>query len=299
MSASVPQIFDRAALRRNRARAAKGLKDFDFLLTRAADDVADRIMVQNRSFDRALCLGCSTGYLRREMTARGALGTKIKDWTDADLVSDMLPQEGGLLLDEEALGLEAQSYDLIISFWGLHHVNDLPGALLQIRQALTPDGVFIAALPGNENLRALRAAFLTAESEILGGARPHIHPFADLRDLAGLMQRAGFALPVADSDVVDVRYGDPLTLLRDLRGMGESNILMQRSKAPLRRDVLAAAMVQFARDNRDGEKVLAQFEICYLAGFAPHESQNQKHEEGEVITRFDESAIVGAGAKPA
>ena len=298
MSASVPQIFDRTALKRNRTRAAKSLRDYDFLLTRTADDLADRILVQNRNFDRALCLGCSTGYLRREMTARGALGTKIKNWTDADLVPDMLPQEGGLLLDEEALGLEAQSYDLIISFWGLHHVNDLPGALLQIRQALAPDGVFIAALPGNENLSTLRSAFLQTESALLGGARPHIHPFADLRDLAGLMQRAGFALPVADSDVVDVRYGNPLNLLRDLRGMGESNILMQRSKAPLRRDVLAAAMARLAADNRDGEKVLAQFEICYLAGFAPSEGLAQKHQEGEPITRFDESAIMGRNAKP-
>jgi SAM-dependent methyltransferase len=299
MSASVPEIFDRTALRRNRARAAKRLKDFDFLLTRAADDLADRLMVQNRGFDRALCLGCSTGYLAREMAARGALGTKIKDWTDADIVADMLPQEGGLLLDEEALGLEAQSYDLIISFWGLHHVNDLPGALVQIRQALTPDGVFLAALPGNENLRELRAAFLDAESTLLGGARPHIHPFADLRDLAGLMQRAGFALPVADSDVVNVRYQNPLTLLRDLRGMGESNILTQRSKAPLRRDVLAAAMAQFTANNKDGDKTSAQFEICYLAGFAPAEGQAKKHEEGEVITRFDESAIMAASDKPA
>ena len=298
MSASVPQIFDRTALRRNRARAAKGLKGFDFLLVRAADDMADRIMVQNRQFDRALCLGCSTGYLRHELARRGALGAQIQHWTDADLVPDMLPPEGGLVLDEEELGLEPQSFDLIVSFWGLHHVNDLPGALLQIRQALTPDGVFIAALPGNENLRALRTALLAAESDMLGGARPHIHPFADLRDLAGLMQRAGFALPVADSDVVDVRYGNPLNLLRDLRGMGESNILTQRSKAPLRRDVLAASMARFAADNQDGEKVLAQFEICYLAGFAPSEGLAQKHQEGEPITRFDESAIMGRDTKP-
>lgn len=299
MSASVPQIFDRTALKRNRARAAANLHAFDFLLTRTADDLADRLLVQNRTFERALCLGCSTGYLRREMQARGALGTKIKSWTDADIVADMLPPEKGLVLDEEALALAPASYDLIVSFWGLHNVNDLPGALLQIRQALTPDGVFIAALPGNENLRDLRAAFLAAESTLLGGARPYIHPFADLRDLAGLMQRAGFALPVADSDVVGVRYSDPLTLLRDLRGMGESNILMQRTKAPMRRDVLAAAMAQFASDNKDGEKVLAQFEICYLAGFAPHEGQAEKHEEGAPITRFDESVIMGASDKPA
>lgn len=294
MSSNVPHIFDRRALRRNRRRAAAGLHEFDFLLTRAADDLADRIMVQNRNFERVLCLGASTGYLRRALQARGLLGDKIKYWTDADLTSAMLPPEGGLVLDEENLPLKPASHDLIVSFWGLHHVNDVPGALLQIRQALKSDGVFLAALPGNENLSALRAAFLQAESDALGGAQPHIHPFADLRDLAGLMQRAGFALPVADSDVVDVRYASPLTLLRDLRGMGESNILSQRSKKPLNRHVLAAAMAHFAKANQDGDKTLAQFEICYLAGFGTQAANAPKHEAGQPITRFDESIITGA-----
>lgn len=293
MSSPVPQIFDRHALRRNRARAAAHLRDYDFLLRRATDDLADRLMVQNRTFDKALCLGCSTGYLRRELAARGLLGTKITHWTDADITPEMLPPEGGLLLDEEALGLAPASHDLIVSFWGLHHVNDLPGALLQIRHALRPDGVFLAALPGNDNLSSLRTAFLETESAMLGGAQPHIHPFADLRDLAGLMQRAGFALPVADSDVVDVRYGTPLTLLRDLRGMGESNILTARTKAPLRRDVLAAAMAHFAAANQDGDKTLAQFEICYLTGFAPQDAGGRKSDEGAAMARFDESPITG------
>lgn len=293
MSSEVPQIFDRAALRRNRHRAAADLSDYDFLLRRAADDLADRILVQNRHFERALCLGSSTGYLRRALADRGALGTKIGALCDADITVAMLPQSGGLVVDEECLPIKSASLDLIVSFWGLHHVNDLPGALVQMRAALKPHGVFLAALPGNDNLSALRQAFLEAESGILGGAHPHIHPFADLRDLAGLMQRAGFALPVADSDVIDVRYGAPLNLLRDLRGMGESNILTQRPRAPLRRDVLANAMAAFQAANQDGDKTLAQFEICYLAGFSSPAQDAQMRREGEPITLFDETIITG------
>lgn len=293
MSSEVPQIFDRAALRRNRRRAAAGLGDYDFLLRRAADDLADRILVQNRQFDRVLCLGSSSGYLRRALGERGALGTKIGTLWDADLTAAMLPESGGLVVDEECLPLKPAGLDLIISFWGLHHVNDLPGALVQMRAALKPNGLFLAALPGNDNLSALRRAFLQAESDILGGAQPHIHPFADLRDLAGLMQRAGFALPVADSDIIDVRYAAPLTLLRDLRGMGESNILTQRPRAPLRRDVLTSALTAFQKDNQDGDKTVAQFEICYLAGFSSTGESGQARLEGEPITLFDETVITG------
>lgn len=294
MSRDVPQIFDRRALRANRRRAAAGLPAHDFLLRRAADELADRLQVHNRRFRRAVCLGASGGLLRAEAEARGlvgpaASGGKIDAWLDADLSAALLPQ-GGLVLDEENLPLKPKSCDLIISFWGLHHVNDLPGALIQICRALTPDGLFLAALPGNDNLRALQSAFLAAETELLGGVRPHIHPFADLRDLAGLMQRAGFALPVADSLPVPVRYGDPLRLLADLRGMGESNVLAARHKAPLRRDVLASALARFTAATQQDGKAVADFEICYLAGFAPGGAA-AKHEPGTPITRFDDSFV--------
>lgn len=288
MHSNVPQIFDRARLRRNRARRAAGLGDYDFLLRRAAHDLAGRIALQNRTFDTALCLGASGGILRRALSQQG--GDRIGRLIEADM-TPALVSTGGLVLDEESLPLKPQSLDLVISLWGMHHVNDLPGAFLQIRRALKPDGLFFAALPGGATLAALRAAFLAIEAEILGGAHPHIHPFADLQDLAGLMQRAGFALPVADSDIVNVRYQNPYRLLDDLRGMSEANVLTARPRHFLRRDVLAAALAQFAAQTQEDGKAVADFEICYLAGWAPHESQTQAHEEGQPFTRFDESAL--------
>ena len=292
MQSNVPQIFDRARLRRNRTRRAAGFDAYDFLLRRAANDLAGRIALQNRDFDKALCLGASGGALRTALAKQGgARLTKLSDTLiEADLAAPMLPQ-GGLVLDEEALPLKPQSLDLVASLWGMHHVNDLPGALLQIRRALKPDGLFLAALPGGATLAALRTAFLEKEAEVLGGAHPHIHPFADLQDLAGLMQRAGFALPVADSDMVEVRYQNPYRLLDDLRGMGEANVLTARPRQFLRRDVLMAALAQFANETQEDGKAVAAFEICYLAGWAPHESQTQAHEEGQPFTRFDESAL--------
>lgn len=288
MSLEVPQIFDRRRLRRNRTRRAAKLADFDFLLHRAADELAGRIALQNRRFETALCLGASGGILRRALDRQG--GDRIGRLVEADLTAAMLPQ-GGLVLDEEALPLKPQSLDLLISFWGLHHVNDLPGALLQARYALKPDGLFLAALPGGASLAALRRAFIETESRILGGAQPHLHPYADVQDLAGLMQRAGFSLPVADSDILAVRYQNPYRLLDDLRGMGEANVLTARPRQFLRRDVLMQALAQFAAETQKDGKAIAEFELCYLAGWAPHESHTKRHEEGQLITRFDEAGL--------
>ncbi|MBL6762190.1 MAG: methyltransferase domain-containing protein [PS1 clade bacterium] len=284
----VPRIFDRARLRRNRARRAAALAQYDFLLRRAADDLAGRIAVQNRHFETALCLGASGGVLREALNAQG--GGRIATLIEADISANLVPS-GGLVLDEEALPIKPQSLDLVVAAWGLHHVNDLPGALVQIRRALKPDGLFLAALPGGATLAPLRAAFLDAEAALMGGAQPHIHPFADLQDLAALMQRAGFALPVADSDMVAVRYQNPYRLLDDLRGMGEANILTTRPRRALRRDVLTRALAQFAATTQQAGKAVAEFELCYLAGWAPHDSHNKPHQEGQPITRFDESAL--------
>ncbi|CAI8219894.1 MAG: Uncharacterised protein [Alphaproteobacteria bacterium] len=290
MSREVPHIFDRLRLRQNRTRRAAKLADYDFLLRRAAEDLAGRIALQNRQFDNALCLGASGGILREALATQG--GARIGTLIEADLTLALVPQ-GGLVLDEEKLPIKAHSLDLIVALWGLHHVNDLPGALLQIRHALKPDGLFLAALPGGATLAELRAAFLNSEVSLLGGAQPHIHPFADLQDLAGLMQRAGFALPVADSDMVAVRYQEPLKLLNDLRGMGEANVLTSRPRRFLRRDVLRAALARFNAATQENGKAVAQFELCYLAGWAPHERHNERHKEGETITRFDETALPG------
>ena len=292
MQNKVPQIFDRAALARNRHRAAARLDAYDFLLRRAALDLTDRLAVQNRHFDTVLVLGASGGILRDTLNEKGLMGRQINRLIEADLTNALLPQ-GGLVLDEERLPLRAGCLDAVVSFWGLHHVNDLPGAFVQICRALKPDGLFLAALPGNENLRALSTAFIESQSALDTGLRAHMHPFADLRDLAGLMQRAGFALPVADSDVVPVRYRDPMTLLRDLRGMGESNILTTRHKAPMRRDVLHDVMTRLNMMRGADNKFEAVFEICYLAGFAPTQDAT-RHEPGQPITRFNETVMTEA-----
>lgn len=293
MSREVPHIFDRTRLRQNRMRRAAKLADYDFLLRRAAEDLAGRIALQNRQFDMALCLGASGGILRDALATQG--GARIGDLIEADLAHALVPH-GGLVLDEEKLPIKAQSLDLVVALWGLHHVNDLPGALLQIRHALKPDGLFLAALPGGATLAELRTAFLTSEAALLGGAQPHIHPFADLQDLAALVQRAGFALPVADSDMVAVRYQEPLRLLDDLRGMGEANVLTARPRHFLRRDILRDALAQFSAATQEDGKAVAKFELCYLAGWAPHERHAERHKEGETITRFDETALPYRGA---
>jgi NADH dehydrogenase [ubiquinone] 1 alpha subcomplex assembly factor 5 len=295
MSDTVPLIFDRQRLAANRARAAHGFAAHDFLHRHIAADLADRLAVQTRDFDKTLILGSNQGIMRAALDATQNVSFMI----EADLTASMLPTAQtapGVVLDEENLPFAEASLDLVLSPWGLHHVNDLPGTLLQIKRALKPNGLFLAALPGSQTLTALRRAFMQAETEICGGAAPHFHPFADLRDLGGLLQRAGFALPVADADRVRVRYRSPLSLLADLRGMGDGNILMQRAKQSLRRDVVMRALQIFTQlteeagatpqNTERAAKSVAEFEICYLAGWAPHESQQKPMRPGSARMRL-------------
>ncbi|MGB0342992.1 MAG: class I SAM-dependent methyltransferase [Parvibaculales bacterium] len=269
---TVPTIFDRQRLTANRTRAAANFAEHDFLHRHIAAELAQRLHGFNRHFDRALCLGSSGGLLTAafdDMATPAPFG-----WLcEADLTPAMLPRRPyngrALVLDEERLPLAPQSCDAIVALWGLHHVNDLPGTLVQIRAALKPDGLFLAAIPGISTLAALRQAFLLAESELAAGIAPHIHPFADLRDLAGLLQRTGYSDPVSDSDIIPVSYQNPMRLLHDLRGMGEANILLARHKTGLRRDVLARALEIFSQNTAAANgRACAEFEICYLSGRA-------------------------------
>jgi len=192
-----------------------------------------------------------------------------------------------LVADEEALPLADASVDLVLSCTSLHHVNDLPGALIQIRRALKPDGVFLAALFGGATLWQLRQAWLAAEAALEGGASPRVAPFADLADAAGLLQRAGFALPVADSDTITVTYATPLNLMADLRGMGEANALIERRRTPTRRATLWAAAEHYATRFADPDgRVPATFEVLYLTGWAPAASQPQPLKPGSARTRL-------------
>ncbi|MGL5361285.1 MAG: methyltransferase domain-containing protein, partial [Bosea sp. (in: a-proteobacteria)] len=202
----------------------------------------------------------------------------------------------------ETLPLEPQSLDLAVSLLALQAVNDLPGALIQIHRALRPDGLFIAALLGGQTLHELRQAFLMAETEIEGGASPRVAPFADVRDMGGLLQRAGFALPVTDSETVTVRYSTPLGLLHDLRAMGLTNPLVARRRGFLRRATLMRMLEIYAERFSDADgKVRATFEIVWLSGWAPHESQQKPLRPGSAKSRLADALGVpenSAGEKP-
>ena len=274
------RIFDRRLLRQRRARAAHGLPGHDFLLTEVAERLADRLSDIARRFPVALDLGARDGILARMLHGRGGIATLIQ--SDASLVSAR-PLQGGaaLVADEELLPFEKQCFDAVLSNLALHWVNDLPGALAQIRSSLKPDGLFLASLFGTGTLQELRTALMEAELAETGGASPRVSPFADLRDAAGLLQRAGFALPVADADTVTVTYGDFFALLRDLRGMGETNILFDRLKQPTRRTVFARAAAIYQERFADAQARLpGTFQVLFLTGWAPDPSQQQPARRG-------------------
>src|SRR5881392_1610526 len=231
-----PLIFDRRLLRARRARAA--LRDpATFLVERAADDLAGRLSAILRKFDLAVDLGTPTDAVR------SALADRVGVIVAVDPVASQLAGERlAVAADEEALPFRDASLDLVVSGLALQFVNDLPGTLIQIRRALKPDGLLLAGLAGGDTLTELRQAFAAAEAEVEHGISPRIAPFADVREIGMLLQRAGFALPVTDLDRITVRYGSPLALMHDLRRMGATNPLIERGRRPLKRAVLARMM---------------------------------------------------------
>ena len=280
---SDPIIFDRLQVRRQRDRAAPGLAGFDFLFQEVADRLADRLPDITRNFPLALDLGCHAGELGRLLAGRGGIETLVQ----CDLSPAMATRAGGLALaaDEEALPFAAGSFDLIMSNLSLHWVNDLPGALLQIRNALREDGLFLGTMLGGETLVELRHALMQAEMEVEGGAGPRVSPFADVRDAGALLQRAGFALPVVDTDSITVTYQNPMSLLADLRGMGETNAVLARRKGFSRRETLlrALAIYQEQFSEADG-RVRATFQILTLTAWRPHSSQQKPLTPGSGAT---------------
>jgi SAM-dependent methyltransferase len=260
----IPQIFDARLRRVRRARAACDFGAFAFLADTAARELSERLGEVDRRFARGVSVG-----------ARGVQGVNIGELVRADLEPTFLG-DAGVVFDEERVPIADQTLDLYASVMTLHAVNDLPGALAQIRRCLKPDGSFVAALFGAETLRELRASLAQAEIEIDGGLSPRVSPFADVRDGGALLQRAGFASPVADADIVTVRYEHPLKLMADVRGMGETNALNERRRAFLKRAVLLRACAIYLETYRgeDG-RVPATFQILYLTGQA-HESRQQK-----------------------
>jgi SAM-dependent methyltransferase len=279
----VSTIFNRQLLRQ-RQRRAQVLGPATFLLDRVAEEMGERLSVVVRQFERAVDLGTPTDALRRVLVGGGKAGDVI----GADR----------LAIDEEALPFAEASLDLVVSALALQFVNDLPGTLIQIRRALKPDGLLLAAMIGGESLSELREAFAEAESEIEGGISPRVSPFADIRDLGALLQRAGFALPVVDSDRVIVRYDNPLALMRDLRAMGATNVLTERRRTPLKRATLQRMLEIYAKRFADADgRLRATFEIVWLTGWAPHESQQKPLRPGSATQRLADA--LGAREIPA
>jgi len=282
-----PLIFDRLLLRARRRRAA-AVGAETFLLDRVAADLAERLTAVLRRFDLALDLGTPGDALRAALAGVPSVGTVIS-------ARPVLPENGAratpfVIADEEALPFGAATFDLVVSALSLQFVNDLPGALVQIRRVLKADGLFLAALAGGDTLTELRQSFAAAESEIEGGISPRVAPFADVRDLGALLQRAGFALPVTDVDRITVRYDSVFALMHDLRRMGATNALIDRRRVSLKRATLMRMAEIYAERFADADgRLRATFEIVWLSGWAPHPSQQQPLKPGSAQKRLAEA----------
>jgi NADH dehydrogenase [ubiquinone] 1 alpha subcomplex assembly factor 5 len=278
-------VFDRSTLRRRRERAARHWGDQAFLKREIAGRVVERLDDVRRRFDLALDVGCHGDEIAKALAGHAGVGTLLR----ADLGFGFARGAGGpaLVADEEALPFAPRSFDLVLSAMNLHWVNDLPGTLIQISRILKPDGLFLGAMLGGGTLWQLRQALAAAESEVEGGLSPRVSPFAELRDAAGLLQRAGFALPVADSETIEVDYESALALMRDLGAMGESNLIAERRRGLGRRaTLLRAAEIYGERFALPSGRVAASFEVLFLHGWAPHPAQPKPLRPGSAAHRL-------------
>ena len=295
---SNPTIFDRSLLRL-RQRRARRLGPESFLIDRVAAELGERLAVVLRQFDCAVDLGTPTDAVRRVLAASGKVATIV---VAAPAAERLAAPYLGVVADEEALPFADGSLDLVASALSLQFVNDLPGTLIQIRRALKADGLLLAAVISGDSLIELREAFAQAESEIEGGVSPRVAPFADLRELGALLQRAGLALPVVDSDRLTVRYDSAFALMRDLRRMGATNSLSERRRTPLRRATLLRMVEIYAQRFADADgRVRATFEIAWLSGWAPHESQQKPLKPGSAVQRLADALgaqEISTGEKP-
>ncbi|NUS70506.1 MAG: methyltransferase domain-containing protein [Ensifer adhaerens] len=289
------KIFDQSLVEAHRARALRNADTkAGFLLDIVAEELAERVGVVERHFDRALELHGYTGETARQLMATGKIDAIERVETDARFGSTEAPVTIASL---EEVPAEPESVNLIVSPLSLHLTNDTPGAFIQVRRALKPDGLFLAAIPGSGTLQELREALLAAEAELTGGASPRVIPFADVRDVGALLQRAGFALPVTDTENYTVRYDSLFALIRDLRAMGMTSPLSARSRTPVsRRFFLRAAEIYAERFSDPDGRIRATFSIIYLSGWAPHESQQKPLKPGSAKQRL--SAALGTKEQP-
>lgn len=288
---------------RRRARFATNFAEHDFLLQRAAEDILGRLNAVTRDFSIALDLGAHHGVLSQLLLESGRVGTVISADPCASCFDSVSQMQ--VACEDDLLPFRNSSLDLVVSGLSLQLVNDIPGALLQIRHALKPDGLLLAAALGGQTLHELRDAMAVAEDETCGGVSPRVAPFADIRDYGGLLQRAGFALPVTDIDTVTVTYDTAFDLMRELRAMGASNMLAERRRTPVsRRFLMRAAEIYAERySNADG-RIPATFEIIHMAGWSPDASQPQPLKPGSAQMRLadalsSEELPAGEKADPA
>jgi len=274
--AAAPLLFDRALLTQRQERARK-LGPATFLLDRVAEDFGDRLLAVKRNFSDVADVATPGELLRGPIAERFNSITRVE------------PAFG-----TETLALPAESLDLAVSALAFQFVNDLPGVLAQIRRALRPDGLLLAAMIGGDTLTELRQSFAAAEAECEGGVSPRVAPFADLRDIGGLLQRAGFALPVTDVDRVVVRYANAFALMADLRRMGATNILVERRRTPTRRATMLRMAKIYAERFADPDgRIRATFDIIWLSGWAPHESQPKPLKPGSATASLEEAVKKG------
>ncbi|TGY90232.1 methyltransferase domain-containing protein [Marinicauda algicola] len=286
-----PVLFDRTLLKRRRERAAGEFDAFDFLHARAAEDLVDRLTAVTRDFDTCLMLG-GGGALGRALKARPDAAGKLGRVIEADLSPALAARSAwsGVALDEEHLPIAEESVDLVLSCLSLHWTNDLVGALIQINRALKPDGFFACALFGGATLTELRQSLMAAEGELKGGVSPRVSPFADTVDMAGLLARAGFAMPVSDVDRVKARYPNAFALMRDLRKMGETSALKDRPRTPVAKSFFVRTAEIYAETFAEADgKMPATFEIIHAAGWAPHPDQPKPKRPGSAQVRLAEA----------
>lgn len=279
----VPNIFDRKRLVKHRLRAAANFSEYDFLFREMGIRLSDRLEYINRDFPLALDLGGRGGILAEMLKGRRNIGDLIEMHGSEGLLCDAQKKSHnmGVVADEELLPFAENKFDLVMSVGALHWVNDLAGALIQIQRILKPDGLFLAVFFGGQTLHELRASFEKAEIECRGGVSPRISPFIDVQTGGSLLQRAGFALPVVDSEIVNVEYDHPLKFMKELRYMGETNCLITSEKNFTPCSLMMSAVDHYLRDfSNNDNRINASFELITLTGWKPHTSQQKPSERG-------------------
>jgi len=292
MTTPPPVLIDSASHRRHRDRAAAAFDRVDYLKQAVVERLMDRVEMIRRDLPLVLDVGCHTGALTGALKQSPKIGAVKAFDPSAEMAMQTASRHGidAVAAGYDSIPFEGEQFDGIFSAFALHWADDLPGTMIQLRQRLKPDGVMILALAGGETLSGLRASLASAETEISGGMSPRVLPMGDIRDMSGLISRAGLAMPVADSDTLTVTYPDLLTLMAELRAMGEANALMGRVKRMTCRGVFMRAAELYHQRYGDADgRISASFEIITLTGWAPDASQPQPLKPGSAQQRLSDA----------